>query len=251
MAKIKDNLKNMSRKDRNIIVTSCAIWGIVLIGSGSIMTTMITPVEKKPKVQLRVVQKRVEKAKTNEIKLKDMELEVNQPLSVDVGDYLNDIDNVETKIIKQLKLDTSMVNNTQAGTYTYTITYKKKTYNGKFVIKEKPLPTVENMTLRSLSLQVGSSLSTDISTYVVETLTDEVKANTKLNLNNVNTTQAGNYQYTITYNGKLYTGTITIYEPQPILQAPEKKEETKPQEEPKQDPPKTQDTQQPEATPTE
>ena len=78
---------------------------------------------------------------------------------------------------------------------------------------KKPLPDMI-LTLKNLSLELGSALSTDIQTYITETLTDEVKNNVKLDLTNVNTAQAGNYQYTVTYNGRLYTGTITIYEPQ-------------------------------------
>ena len=45
-----------------------------------------------------------------------------------VKDYLVDGDQVDEKIIKQLELDTSLVNITQAGTYTYTIKYNKKNY---------------------------------------------------------------------------------------------------------------------------
>ena len=95
----------------------------------------------------------------------------------------------------------------------YTITYGKKTFNGTFTINEKPLPDMV-LTLKNLDLEIGSALSTDVQTYITETLTDEVKQNVKLNLTSVNTAQAGSYQYTVTYNGRLYTGTITIFEPQ-------------------------------------
>lgn len=206
-------MKNITDKQMKIISIALASWGVLLIGSGTTMSIMAKPVEK-PKVELKVIQKRVATTKTNEIKLKDMELEINQPLSVNVKDYLEDVDNIEDKIIRNLKLDTSMVNVNEAGTYTYTISYKKKKYNGTFKIKEKALPEMASMTLKTLNLQIGTALSTDVQTYIVETLTDEVKANVKLNLTNVNTAQAGNYQYTVTYNGKLYTGTITIYQPQ-------------------------------------
>ena len=70
------------------------------------------------------------------------------------------------------------------------------------------------LTLKNLNLETGSALSTDVQTYITEKLTTEVKKNIKLNLTNVNTAQAGSYQYTVTYNGRLYTGTITIYTPQ-------------------------------------
>ena len=131
---------------------------------------------------------------------------------MNVKDYLENANDIDNKIINELQLDTSMVNVNQAGDYTYTITYKKKTFNGTFTIKEKPLPDMV-LTLKTLNLEVGSALSTDIQNYITETLTDEVKQNIKLDLTNVNTAQAGNYQYTVTYNGRLYTGTITIYEP--------------------------------------
>lgn len=216
----------MIKNNSKIIITALASWGILLTGSGITMQLMTKPVTKDiNKTSLTVLQRKVEKAKSNEIKLKDMTLEINQPLSVNVRDYLTNPDDIENSIIKKLRLDTSMVNTNQAGSYTYTITFNKKKYNGTFIINEKPLPAIENMTLKTLSLKVGSTLSTDIKTYIVETLPEEALPNVKLNLSNVNTSVTGNYQYTVTYNGKLYTGTITIYEPQEIKTKTEKKEE--------------------------
>lgn len=223
--------KKLSRKQQKILIGTIAIWGIILIGSGTTMQLLKKPIEK-PKTELKVIQKRVATAKSNEIRPKEMELEINQPLSVNVKDYLENVTDIEDKILKELKLDTSMVNVNQAGTYTYTITYKKKTYNGTFKIKEKPLPEMA-LTLKTLNLEIGSALSTDVQTYITEVLTDEIKANTKLNLTNVNTAQAGNYQYTVTYNGKLYTGTIIIYQPQKPVEPsdPPTPSEEKPTEE--------------------
>lgn len=216
----------MIKNNSKIIITALASWGILLTGSGITMQLMTKPVTKDiNKTSLTVLQRKVEKAKSNEIKLKDMTLEINQPLSVNVRDYLTNPDDIENSIIKKLRLDTSMINTNQAGSYTYTITFNKKKYNGTFIINEKPLPAIENMTLKTLSLKVGSTLSTDIKTYIVETLPEEALPNVKLNLSNVNTSVTGNYQYTVTYNGKLYTGTITIYEPQEIKTKTEKKEE--------------------------
>lgn len=205
-------LNKLSSKQTKILIGTLSIWGIILIGSGTTMKLLEKPVEK-PKTEVKVIQKRVATAKSNEIRLKTMELEINQPLSVSVKDYLENVNDIEEKIIKELKLDTSMVNVNQAGSYTYTITYKKKTCNGTFKIKEKPLPEMA-LTLKTLNLEIGSALATDVQTYITETLTDEIKASIKLNVTNVNTAQAGNYQYTVTYNGRLYTGTITIYQPQ-------------------------------------
>ena len=205
-------LKNITSKQRNIIVAVIAIWGIIFIGSGITMNFMDKPITK-TKRELKVTQKRVANMKSNEIRLKNMEQEINQPLSVNVKDYLENANDIEEDILKELQLDTSMVNVNQAGNYTYTIKYKKKTFNGTFTIKEKPLPDMV-LTLKNLNLETGSALSTDVQTYITEKLTTEVKKNIKLNLTNVNTAQAGSYQYTVTYNGRLYTGTITIYTPQ-------------------------------------
>ena len=220
-------LKNLSQKQRYIIVAATAIWGVGLIGSGVTMSLMDKPVTKTTKTELKVTQKRVANMKSNEIRLKNMEQEVNLPLSLNVKDYLENADDIENEIIDKLKLDTSMVNANQAGEYTYTITYKKKTFNGTFIINEKPLPDMV-LTLKNLNLEVGSALSTDIQTYITETLTDEVKQNIQLNLSNVNTAQAANYQYTVTYNGRLYTGTITIFEPQKTDTTPKEEEEKEP-----------------------
>ena len=205
-------LKNITSKQKNIIVAVTAVWGIILIGSGVTMSLMDEPTTT-TKTELRVTQKRVANMKSNEIRLKSMEQEINQPISVNIRDYLENVDDIEDSIINELQLDTSMVNVNQAGEYVYTITYGKKTFNGTFTINEKPLPDMV-LTLKNLDLEIGSALSTDVQTYITETLTDEVKQNVKLNLTSVNTAQAGSYQYTVTYNGRLYTGTITIFEPQ-------------------------------------
>jgi len=218
-------LKNITPKQRNIIVATVSIWGFVLIGSGVTMKLMSKPATAVTKQEIKITQKRVANMKSNEIRLKEMEQEINQPLSMNIKDYLENANDIEDSILQELKLDTSMVNVNQAGNYTYTITYKKKTFNGAFKIKEKPLPDMI-LTLKNLNLELGSALSTDLTTYINETLTDEVKTNVKLNLTNVNTAQAGSYQYTVTYNGRLYTGTITIFEPQKAEEPPKTPEKT-------------------------
>ena len=167
--------KSLSKKQKYIIAGFTAVWGLVFIGSGVSMSLMNTPVTK-TKNELKVTQKRVANMKSNEIRLKSMEQEINQPISMNIKDYLENVNDIDEKIINELQLDTSMVNVNQAGNYTYTITYKKKTFNGSFTIKEKPLPDMV-LTLKSLNLEVGSALSTDIQNYIAETLTEEVKQN--------------------------------------------------------------------------
>ena len=163
----------MDNKTKKITISTIAVLGVLCIASGVIMPLVIKGKEPKNVVKFKIIQKRVAKTKDNEIKLKDMESEINTPISVDIKDYL--VYDLEDKILKQLKLDTSAINVTVAGTYTYTITYKKKTYNGTYVIKEKPLPTIDKLTLKSLKLTKGATLSTDITTYIVETVPEEAK----------------------------------------------------------------------------
>lgn len=223
-------MKNLTGKEKRIICITLSCWGIILIGSGLIMSTANRTITKK-NYSLEITHKKVAEAKTNEIKLKDMTLEINTPLSVDIKDYLENIEELDEGVIKALKLDTSAVNINEAGTYTYTVSFKKKKYNGTFIIKEKELPKTE-ITLKNIRLAKNSALSTSLSTYVVETLTEEVKNNITLDLSAVNTTQLGDYQYSVIYDGKMYTATITIYEPHTTVITPnqsteDEKEQTK------------------------
>lgn len=225
----------LTKKETRIISLALASWGVIMLGSGFTMKNMIKPTEVK-KNDLEVFHKRVEEIKTNEIKLKDMELEINQSLSVDVKDYLENLNDIDQEVLKSLKLDTSMIKTNEAGTYTYTVSYKKKKYNGSFTIKEKELPNVD-LTVNNLRLTIGSPLSTDKQIYIKETLTDDIKNNILIDLTAVDTQKVGNYKYTVTYNGILYTGTVEVYEPQQKVltpsngtedkEKPENKEENK------------------------
>ena len=69
------------------------------------------------------------------------------------------------------------------------------------------------MTLKSLSYEINTTIPNDVSLYIQEKLSDEVKAGIKLDLSNVDSKTAGVYLYSVSYNGKFYTNTITIYEP--------------------------------------
>ncbi len=229
----------LTKKETRIISLALATWGIIMVGSGFTMKSMIKPTEVK-KNDLEVVHKRVAEIKTNEIKLKDMELEINQSLSVDVKDYLENLNDIDQEVLKILRLDTSMVKVNEAGTYTYTVSYKKKKYNGTFTIKEKELPNVD-LTIKNLRLTIGSPLSTDKQVYIKEELTEEIKKNILIDLTAVDTQKVGNYKYTVTYNGILYTGTIEVYEPQQKVLTPSngteddsKKEEKKDDQQPEQ-----------------
>ena len=67
------------------------------------------------------------------------------------------------------------------------------------------------LTLKEITIPKDTAISTDLSTYIVQELSDEVKANITLDLSKVNASQVGVYQYTVSYNGKEYTSTINVY----------------------------------------
>lgn len=203
----------MTNNLRYLMVGTFSFLGCLCIASGASMPYLAKSTEESSVMKLSVTQKKVTNSKTNEIKLKEVSIEVNQLLSLNTADYLANPEDMEESVIKRLKLDTSNVNPNQVGTYTFTITYDKKIYNGTVNVKSKPLPQVDTMTLNSLSFEVGATLPTDISSYVKEVLSDEVKAAILLDISNVNVEKPGSYLYSVSYNGKLYTNTVTIYEP--------------------------------------
>ncbi len=210
---------SLNKKDNKVIAITLASWGIIMIATSLFIGGGKEPIIK-TSYSVAINEGQVMQFKTNEIKLKDIELEINTPLSVDIKDYLEDYKSIDDAILNSLKLDTSDVNVTQAGKYTYTITYKKKKYTGTVTIKEKELPKVD-IVLKDLTLNTTDALPTDLSAYISNKLTDEVKKHITLDLSQVpNPMKPGNFKYSVTYNGTLYTATIHILEPQ-------KKEEPK------------------------
>ena len=207
----------LNNKEKIILSVVIAIWGVFLVGSGLVMQKQIKPVIN-VKYSLDVSTRKIPEAqaKTNEIKLKDLTIEVNNPISVNVKDYLEDVDKIDSTVLQSLKLDTSLVNINQAGEYKYTITYKKKKYVGKITIKEKELPNM-NFTLKTIKLKVGDALSTNPRSYINETVSDQVYNNLTLDLSNVDNAVASTYYYYITYKNTKYQGTIIIEELGPTI----------------------------------
>lgn len=205
---------NLSDKEKRILSITLASWGIIMIGSGTILTTSTKPIINTT-YSLAIQQKKVAQAKSNEIKLKDITIEINTPLSVDVKDYLENINDLDFSIINALKLDTSMVKIAEAGTYTYTISYQKKKYNGRLIVKEKELPKVDLVLKQNLRLEVGTAIPTEISTYISNTLTEEMRKNIILDLSGIDNTKQGFYKFRVTYNGTAYEGDIEVYTPKP------------------------------------
>ena len=206
----------MDKHVRIITVTALSLLGVLCIASG-VMYNSLQANNVEEKVLVVVEQKQVSKENDIDIKLKNLTIEVNTPLSVKIIDYLDSA--VSDEVLANLKLDTSEVNVTEPGTYNYTVTYKKKTYQGIIIVKEKEVTnnTLQSITLKTVNINVGTALPTDVSNYVIEPLTDDIKATMLIDLSKVNVNTAGNYQYTITYNNSIYTGTIVVTETQPTL----------------------------------
>ncbi len=210
----------MSYKEIKFLSFIIAFWGIIFIGTGLTMNRTYKPI-KKVRYTLNIEEKRLSQAqaKTNEIKLKDIEIEINNPISMSIEDYLENINNIEMSVLKVLKLDTSLVNITQAGSYQYTITYNKKKYIGTIKIKEKELPNA-TFTLINLTLTTGDAVPTNPRNYIKEEITEEIYNNITLDISRVNNQVQGNYEYYIKYNGTIYKGEIAYRNPGPTIITP-------------------------------
>ncbi len=193
---------------KNLISITLATWGLVMIITGMILNTQKRTILKN-EYTVDISSTRVTSLKTVEIKLKKMELDINNPLSLDVKDYIENIDSLDQTIVNSLKLDTSMVNINEAGIYTYIVTFKNKKYNGQFIIKEKQLPNFA-LTLKDINLEVGDAISTNVASYVKESLPEQIRNNLVLDLSEVTTSNPGTYTYKITYNKKIYTGKVIV-----------------------------------------
>ena len=211
----------MNQKQARIFSSTLAAISIFMIGSGLVMTIQNKPIIH-TKYTVSVEKKKIAEAqaKTDEIKVKDIEIEINNPISVNIKDYLDDVNKIKETTIKALKLDTSLVNINQAGTYKYTITYGKKKYIGNIKVKEKELPNV-TLTLKNIKLKTKESLSSNPRTFIEGEITDEVYNNLTLDISKVDTQNQGDYTYYIIYKGVTYQGKVEVRDPGPTIIAPE------------------------------
>lgn len=211
----------LNQKQSRILSSTLAAVSLFMIGSGLVMNANDKPVIN-TKYTVNVEKKKIAEAqaKTDEIKVKDLEIEINNPISVNIKDYLDDVDKLKESTIKALKLDTSLVNINQAGSYKYTITYGKKKYIGTIKVKEKELPNV-TLTLKNIKLQTKESLSSNPRTFIEGDISDEVYNNLTLDISKVDTQNQGDYTYYITYKGVTYQGKVEVRDPGPTIIAPE------------------------------
>ena len=125
----------MNDKLNHLIVGTFTVLGTLCISSGLIMPNLVK-FEKTNVGKLEVNQLRISDFKNNEIKLKDIKIEIGNTLSLDIKDYLTNPNDIEDSVIRRLKLDISNVNANEVGNYNYTITYNKKIYNGTVIVKQ-------------------------------------------------------------------------------------------------------------------
>lgn len=214
----------MNKKQIRILSSTLASIGIFMIISGLVMNNEVKPIIH-TKYTVTVEKKKIAEtqAKTDEIKVKDLEIEINTPLSVDIKDYLEDIEKIKETTIKSLKIDTSLVNINQAGTYKYTITYGKKKYIGNIKVKEKELPNV-SLNLKTIKIKTNEALSSNPRTFIDSDITDEVYNNLTLDLSKVDTSNQGDYTYYIVYKGVTYQGKVEVRDPGPTIITPNEDE---------------------------
>lgn len=221
----------LNSKETKILSAVIAIWGIVFISSGIVMNNS-KKTETVIKYKLDVSTQKISEAqaKKKEIILKELETEINTPISVNIKDYLVDADKMDESIIKKLELDTSLVNINQAGTYKYTVKYNKKKYQGTIKVKEKELPDM-TFTLKNITLDIGDAIPADKREYINETISDEVYQNITLDISQVKNSIQNDYKYYIIYKNTRYEGTISvrnkIIPPSDIKQEEEKSNDQK------------------------
>ena len=209
----------LRRKEMQILSIVLAGWGSILIGNGiSMMQGKETLTKINYKLNITTKQISEVQAKKNEIIPKDITIEEGKPISGNIKDYLVDADQVADDMLQQLSqgLDTSNVNINKPGTYTYTISYKKKIFQGKITVEAKELPKV-TITLKSKKLPTTGTLSRNIKDYVYEeeNMTEEVYNNMILDLEEVaaHLSTPGKYKYRVIYNDTTYYGDFDIFEP--------------------------------------
>ena len=214
-------------REKRILSITLACWGLFFVISGLIMSGNVKTIVD-TKYTLNIESKKIAEAqaKSNEIKLKDIEIEINTPLSVNVKDYLENVDKISSNTLKELKLDTSIVKINQAGSYQYNIIYKKKIYVGKIMVKEKELPTIK--VKEEIEIPKGGTL--DVSNkayYLKETLPEDVMSNIIIDVSSVDLGNIGTYQFYVKYLDVKYTGKIKVVEP---ITGPADKQQEAPKE---------------------
>ncbi|MBR3211309.1 MAG: hypothetical protein IKF71_05190 [Bacilli bacterium] len=207
----------LNSRELKTLAIVIAVWGFFLISSGTVMSQS-KKVEIKKTYSIAVSAKQISKiqARKTEISLKDLQIEEGSPISTNIKDYLDNPESISDSMLNLLSqgLDTSNVNVNKPGTYTYTITYKKKTYQAKIIVKEKALQNIK-ITLKEKNMPTTGTISRNIKDYIYEDLEESVYNEMILDLKDVIEHQnvPGKYKYSIIYKDKTYYGDFIIHEP--------------------------------------
>lgn len=213
-------MKQISDKEKRIISITLASFGVFMIGSGLIMNAQVKPIIN-TKYTLSLNTKRISEAqaKKKEIKVKNFEIELNTPISVDIKDYLEEVDKIDVELIKKLKLDTSLVNINQVGKYQYTITCGKKKYLGNITVKEKEVKPPPFTVKEKITIPKGGTLDVNNKAlYLNNTPPADVLANIIIDISAVDLGKVGPYQFSVTYLDTKYTGIIDVIETDVVTQ---------------------------------
>ena len=90
----------LNKKEIKILAIFIAVWGTFFIGSGLVMKSNKKIIKKvNYKLDVKKHTQSHTQAKKIEIVLKDIEIEINNPISVNVKDYLVDGDQVDAESI--------------------------------------------------------------------------------------------------------------------------------------------------------
>lgn len=212
----------MEKKTRNITVLSLATLGLICVGSGSILTFSRQENEKVATNSGLVYSERIKLTPVMQT------VKVNQTLPSRLRDYIKE--SLNDEIIDKIKLDTSKVDISKAGTYEYTLSYKSQVFKGMVVVEDLIVTKEETnlnteltkITLKDIVLYKGESLPTDISNYIIEPLDPVTAGEIQFALPTPNITmQTGTYTYNVTFHNMVYTGTITVQENQALTSKPE------------------------------
>ena len=86
----------LTKKQTRIFSTTLTVFSVFMIGSGLVLNTKTQPIIR-TKYTVSVEKKKIAEAqaKTDEIKVKNLEIEINNPISVNIKDYLEDVDKLK------------------------------------------------------------------------------------------------------------------------------------------------------------
>ena len=94
----------IKNKGTKILILSLTFSGLLSTTTGIALNNMKSNTST-DKIDIKVVERQVARLKSNIPVLKDMEVEINEPISVDVKDYISNIDEISSNALRAFKID--------------------------------------------------------------------------------------------------------------------------------------------------